>query len=541
VGFRILRGLSVVALLLALGWVLSGPSWESGITAVVLLGGVISTFLKNPLRPAPASEALPGPSGAVGLSSADTASPSVVVLPFENLSGDPNDSYFSDGLTEEIITKLSQLSCLRVISRSSAMALKGTRLDTPAIGRKLNVQHVLEGSVRKAGSDLRIAAQLIDAENDSHVWADSYNGVLDDVFRIQESVAQAIVDALNLNLSLDEKERIRERPTDNVQAYDCLLRARQEIWRWTPDALARATKHLENGVRIIGDNADLLFGLGNVQFQYVNAGYKIGEEADAALLKAEGYAQEIFRIRPDSGQGHCLLGLVEYQRGKSREVVHHLKAALRKDPGNPDALWFLGLVYARAGQVDAARPLIERLVERDPLAPLSHATEGFMYQMEGRFEVSLPHYQRAFDMDPDDSFLRILLAYAHLLKGDTAEAGQLLQPMVKACPTNIVDWVGAVYGAALQREDAEVEQLMASEFCFAARRISTYALWIAEAYALLDDPGNSLSWLESAIEKGHVNYPFLAEWNPIFDKLREDPRFENLMRRAEKEWKAFEV
>jgi len=307
------------------------------------LGGVISAFLATPSPRHAESELLPESPETDGLRGPTSESQSIAILPFDNLSPDPADSHFSDGLTEEIITKLSQLRSLRVISRSSAMALKGTQKDVRTIGRELAVQHVLEGSVRKAGNDLRITAQLIDTGNDSHVWAENYDGVLDDVFLIQETVAKAIVDALDLTLGPEERERISRRPIENVHAYDCLLRARQEIWRWTPDALARATKHLENGIRIIGDNADLFFGLGNVQFQYVNAGHKVGEEAKEAVNLAEAYAQDILRIQPDSAQGHCLLGLVALQRGEFKEVPRHLRAALAKDPGNPDALWFLGL------------------------------------------------------------------------------------------------------------------------------------------------------------------------------------------------------
>ena len=537
----IIRGISIAALFLAFAWVRNEPSWESGITALALLGGVFSTFLANPSRRSAKEPPPTAQTGNESLPESQAVSQSIVVLPFDNLSPDPADSYFSDGLTEEIITKLSRLKSLRVISRSSAMALKGTQKDVRTIGRELDVQHVLEGSVRKAGNDLRITAQLIETQRDSHVWAENYDGVLDDVFLIQETVAKAIVDALNLTLGPEEEGKISQRTIDNVHAYDCLLRARQEIWRWTPDALARATKHLENGIRIIGENADLLFGLGNVQFQYVNAGYKVGDEAEEALSQAEAYARDIFRIHPDSAQGHCLMGLVAWQNGKSREVVRHLRAALSKDPGNPDALWFLGLALAQAGRVEAARPLIQQLVKRDPLAPLSHATEGYMYQMEGNFGSSMPHYERAFDMDPDDPFLRVLLAYAHVLEGNGAEAEPLFESVSSTNPTHVVQWIGSLYGAALRHDGSQVRRLESSEFSIAARRASAYSLWVAEAYALLKEPDKAMSWLENAIERGQTNYPFLSKWNPIFEGLREEPRFVDLMAKVKKQWQEFDA
>jgi TolB-like protein len=151
---------------------------------------------------------------------------SIVVLPFDNMSADPGDAYFSDGLTEEIITNLAHISSLRVISRSSAMVLKGTQKDVRTIGRELDVRFVLEGSVRKAGDDLRITAQLIDAESDAHVWAEKYDGVLEDVFGMQEKVARGIAHALKIRLAAPESERMAHRPFGDIQTYDYYLRAR---------------------------------------------------------------------------------------------------------------------------------------------------------------------------------------------------------------------------------------------------------------------------------------------------------------------------
>jgi TolB-like protein len=157
---------------------------------------------------------------------------SIVVLPFDNMSPDPQDAYLSDGLTEEIITGLSCCGRLRVISRNSARVLKGTDKDTRTIARELDVQYVLEGSVRKAGNDLRITAQLIDGRTDEHLWSERYSGTLDDVFDMQERLSCSIVDALMLELSPEEERRLTERPIDNAQVYECSLRARHDQAFW---------------------------------------------------------------------------------------------------------------------------------------------------------------------------------------------------------------------------------------------------------------------------------------------------------------------
>ncbi|OVE79855.1 hypothetical protein BVY01_01430, partial [bacterium I07] len=175
---------------------------------------------------------------------------SIIVLPIENMSSDPEQEYFSDGLTEEIITDLSHIHDLLVISRSSAMTFKDTKKKIKEIAREVNVQYVLEGSVRKAGNNLRITAQLIDASSDSHLWAEKYNGTLDDIFYIQEKVSRSIVDALKIKLSEGEKHIIAERPFKDVKAYECYLKARHEIDSFTEDGINRAIQYIESALSI---------------------------------------------------------------------------------------------------------------------------------------------------------------------------------------------------------------------------------------------------------------------------------------------------
>ncbi len=183
------------------------------------------------------------------------ASPSIAVLPFGNLSPDPDNEFFADGLTEEVIADLSVIRALRVISRTSAMHFKGTNKDLRAIARELQVRYVLEGSVRRAGMSLRVTAQLIDAENDSHVWAEKYSGSIEDVFAIQEEISRKIVNALQLRLTDAEARGIAERPIDNAAAYDCYMRARHEVYRFTADGLGPCAE--TRGRRVIDHRREL--------------------------------------------------------------------------------------------------------------------------------------------------------------------------------------------------------------------------------------------------------------------------------------------
>jgi TolB-like protein len=199
-----------------------------------------------------------GSSAAVPASSAGDATRALVVLPFENVSTDPENEFFADGLTEEIISDLSKIGGLRVISRTSSMQLKGRKGNLPALVRELNVQFVLEGSVRKAGDRLRITAQLIDAIADAHLWSEKYNGTMEDVFDIQERVARAIASELRVKLTPEESREIAERPIADPAVYEHYLRARAAVVSFTTEGFERARKEIEQGLKLAPDNILLL-------------------------------------------------------------------------------------------------------------------------------------------------------------------------------------------------------------------------------------------------------------------------------------------
>ena len=253
---------------------------------------------------------------------------SIIVLPFENMSPDPEQEYFSDGLTEEIITDLSLIHKLLVISRSSAMTFKGTKKKIKEIAREVNVQYVLEGSVRKTGNNLRITAQLIDAANDAHLWAEKFSGTLDDVFNIQEKVSREIVDALKLKLTLKEDKYISERPIRDVQAYECYLRATTDIVKMTEGSINQALQYLQNAVDIIGDNAQLYSVMAFAYWNLVN----IGVKHEDYIISAEEYANKALSLNPDTPLAHVILGYVDWNHQKMLESLPRFKRALENNP-----------------------------------------------------------------------------------------------------------------------------------------------------------------------------------------------------------------
>jgi TolB-like protein len=295
---------------------------------------------------------------------ATTEERSIIVLPFENISPDPDQEYFSDGLTEEIITDLSHVNDLLVISRSSAMTFKGIKTTIKEIANRVNVRYVLEGSVRKAGNNLRITAQLIDAANDSHLWAEKYTGILDDVFDIQEVVSRKIVDSLKLKLSATENEILAKKPIEDLRVYEYYLKANYEITRFSEDSINRAIRHLESAIDISGDNSLLYAGMAFAYWNLVNIGYMQEEY----LLKAEKYVKKALKIDPNNSFVYVMLGYIELFRGKTLQSLPRFKKSLNINPEEIFGIVGILTVYYAAGKMNEAEFFRKRVMRLDPLS-----------------------------------------------------------------------------------------------------------------------------------------------------------------------------
>ena len=463
---------------------------------------------------------------------------SIVVLPFDNISPEEDQDYFCDGMTEEIITDLSSIHELRVISRSSAMMLKGSKKPVRDIAKELNVQYVLEGSVRKAGNDIRITAQLIDATSDAHLWAEKYSSTLDDVFDIQEKVSRSIVDALRLKISPEEIKRISEKPIDNVQAYECYLRARQEIWRWTEDAFDRALQYLKNGLEIIGENSLLYAGIGEVYYNYVNIGVRQEDYID----KAEECIKRAFELDPDCPRGHYVLGLINQAfRANPRKSVDHLKRALAVDPNDSGVLFWLIAGYSFIGKTNASVPLIDRLLKIDPLDQQSHFGAGLFNLFIGRFDLARKHLHKAYQIEPENPICEIYYGLILIYNKSFKEAYAVMDKSEKTMPEHGIVQIGSIIKYAMQGKKERISQLMTSEFQAYCRRDPFWSLHLAEGYALLDEKEKAFDWLENAINRGLINYQFLNDYDSFLENIRREPRFKKLMKRVKHEWENFEV
>lgn len=463
---------------------------------------------------------------------------SIAVLPFTNLSPDPGNEYFADGLTDEVTTDLSKVRALRVTSRTSAMTFKNTIKDVKTIAGELGVRYVLQGSVRRTAGRLRITAQLIDASSDAHVWADKYDGTDDDVFAFQERLARVIVSALELRLSTDEDRRLAERPVADVHAYDCYLRARQESWRWRKDAIDRAVELLHQGLRIEPESAGLHAALGLAHLQYREAGIDMGPQP---LQDADACARRVCALQPGSAAGLQLRGWIDYSRGRIQEAVRDLKAALETDPNNADTLGLLANCCLISGKAAAARPLIARLLAVDPLTPLNVCMPGFADIMEGRFDTAIEPYRRSFEMDPGNPMARMFYVWVLILN----ERPETAEEISAAFPAEIRDAIPARIARFLVRAlagDGEgAHALVAPDVEALASAGDMFPRFLAQGYALAGLFDRSLHWLEIAVHRGFINHPFLSEHDPFLKPLRTEPRFIALMAATRERWLRFEV
>jgi serine/threonine protein kinase/tetratricopeptide (TPR) repeat protein len=466
---------------------------------------------------------------------------SIVVLPFANLSPDPDTEYFSDGLTDEIITDLSQVRALRVISRASAMRLKEDTRDIATIGRDLTCRYVLEGTVRRAADNLRITARLVDAPTDAQLWADKYGGTLEDVFDIQERVSRSIVDALEIRLTPQEVEQLAERPIADVHAQDCYLRARSEIWSFLPGALDRSVSHLEAALQLVGDNALIHQGLGEAYFQYVNIGAVIGREAEY-IEKAERCADKVFALEPESPRGHLVLANTQLARGDIHGCGQSLRRVLDVFPNDILALQLYSHVLGwLTGKPHAAAPLVARLMDVDPLNAMSLLMSAMVPLFTGRFSEAVGPARRMFELDPVTPVWRANYAMALSYNRQIDEAEALTEALTAQPDSDVGTWWMGMCRAAWRGDRTEVMRLADGPYQQAALWDAEIPWVLASAHAAVGAKDEALLWLDRAIDQGMINYPFLSEHDRFLSSIRGETRFAQAMERAKREWERFQI
>jgi len=468
---------------------------------------------------------------------AEPTQKSIAVLPFVDMSPQRDQEYFCDGMTEAIINRLSNIKELKVPARTSVFAFKGKAHDISEIGEKLQVKTVLEGSVQKSGNTLRITAQLINIADGYHIWSDTYDRELKDVFVIQDDISSAIVNALKLKITSEEKRKISERPIDNVAAYECYLKAYEKIWQFNESSLDSATQYLQEGIAIVGDNALLYSAMALVYWQYVN----IGARQEDYIALADEYAEKALTIDPDFSTAHEVLGTIYKDfLGKPQDAIRHYKKALSINLNELNALRKLAYTYITiVGRPSEATPLMERARQVDPLEPFRYLSQGTLYLYDGQYQMALQSYREFYDADSTNPLAQFFYAWVLVCNKERTGAFSIIDKSAKMTPDNVCTKFGLLLKYGLLKDRAKAFREMTPDFQKTCKRDPEWSYYVALMLSLLEAKAEALDWLENAVNRGFVNYPALGR-EPFLANIRDEERFKKLMERVKYEWERFE-
>jgi serine/threonine protein kinase len=483
-----------------------------------------------------ANRSAPGPPDPRPKESGDRTS--IAVLPFTNMSSDPDNEYFSDGLTEEIITDLSKVKAIRVVPRTSIMQLKGTDKSLATISTELGVRYLLEGSVRKAGERLRISAQLLDAEEDTHLWAEKYGGTLDDIFDIQERVSREIVGALKVELTPDDDRAFTSRPIDDVTAYDYYLRAKHAAYSFTEEGTNHAVDLLRRALEIVGDNVLLYSALGFAYGVNVDSGVR-PELHERYLERAGECAAKLFELAPDSAEAYCLRSQIAFFRRDMQAAADDSKEALKRDPDNVDALVYRAGALCFAGQDASAET--QQLLHTDPLNPLGHIVHTWNPMNQGRFDEAAKAAQRWNDAHSDHPVSLLMWGEALARTGRPKEAADVFDRLANLPAQSTFGPVARFLAHALRGNQDEALRAGSPERLAGAELDPEFSWDVATGFALVGRPGKALEYLEHAANGGFINYPLFSTLDPLLENLRRHEGFERLMEEVKARWERFEV
>jgi len=333
----------------------------------------------------PAPEALPLPDR-----------PSIAVLPFDNMSGDPEQEYFADGISEDLITALSKVRWFFVIARNSSFTYKGQAVDVARVSRELGVRYVLEGSVRKAGNRVRITAQLIDATTGNHVWAERYDRNLEDIFALQDEMTQTIVGAVEPELGAAERARAARKPPGNLDAWETFQRGLWHMWRFAKDDLHEAQRLLRRAQELDPGFAIAFARESYAHYLDVILGHADTPQESVALAMAA--AQKALALDDGDPVAHFAMGRVQMLRGEHDASIANLELALQLDPSFAQARHGLGMVLVLAGRLDEAVEELEKSIRLSPRDPLRFATEtvrALNALLQHDFETAVDWAQKA--------------------------------------------------------------------------------------------------------------------------------------------------
>ena len=426
----------------------------------------------------------------------------ICVLPFANMSGDQEQEYFSDGITEDIITDLSKVSALSVVSRNSAFMYKGKHVDVPKLARELKVGHILEGSVRKAGGRVRITAQLVDGSSNDHVWAERYDRDLSDIFALQAEISEAIVKALKLKLVPEEKKAIEHRGTDNVEAYNLYLMARQS-YVTSHEADARRTETIlrlcQRAVEVAPGYARAwaLIAIGQMNLRFVN-----GRPGDDGLVPAE----RALALDPNLAEAHAVKARILSQYGRHEEAAAELDVALRLDPESYEV----------------------------------NRAAAYLRFRQQRLDEAIRHYEKALSLMETDLNSGSMLLTCYTAVGDLESARRVakitLSRTEKTLAQDPNNGTAMAYGAialATLEEAERAKDWISRALLIDPENMNARYNFACSLTNYLKEPEAALELLGPVFETMAIAWLNHAKADPDLDPLRQDPRFKAMVASAE--------
>ena len=450
----------------------------------------------------------------------------IAVLPFTNMSSDPEDAFFADGLTEEMITELSGLKGLGVIARTSVMHYKNTEKSIKEIARDLGVRSVLEGSVRKAGNKIRITAQLIDAMDEEHLWAQRFDRELKDIFEVQSEVATCVAGALKVKLLDSEVTHTKKKHTESIEAYTLYLRGRTLWNRWDREGVLESLKLFQEAIRIDPNYAKAYSGLADA--------YAVAAENDFMSL-ADGYAKskeaatKALELDDTLAEAHASLGVNLWHDLRFEEVHRELRRAIELNPSDALAHRWYSEFLLDLGRMKEATDEIMKACELDPFSPGFTGRLGVTYLLDGRLDEAIAICNKLIESEPTHASHRYFRASCFIRKGMKERALADLEAWHELARDE--DAYKLELGKLnLWFGEREKASSMMDEFISKVGRPYIWEMDIAWCYAILGDKDGCFKWIDKAISAKRV-YPASLRYSPAYDKMRDDPRFPEIFKK----------
>jgi TolB-like protein/Tfp pilus assembly protein PilF len=453
---------------------------------------------------------------------------SVAVLPFVDISPSKDQEYFCDGITEQLINSLSNIKELKVPARTSAFFFKGKEQDIRKIGQALNVSNVLEGSVRKDANRLRITAQLINVADGYHLWSEQFDRELTDIFSIQDEIALAIADRLELNLLSTEKGRMTKHHTENKEAYDMYLRGRHFWYRRTPDGFSKSLECYQKALDIDPSYALAYIGIADT---YLQMGWYDFISSEFTRLKARPAIEKALELDDQLAEAHSAAGTLKCDfEYNFDEAEREYQRSIALDPNYIHAHHWYSMFLTCMGRHEEARAEIGKALSLDPLSLIVNTASGGTYYSAKQYDKAVEALQKTLELDPNYYIPRIWLALAYTQKGMFADAINEIQRTEEATlgkSTFVTLNRANIYAISGKKEEAEalIRKLvqMRGEVYVSPATIAT-VLWS------LGKVAESFEWLDKAYQ-ARDHWLIYIKTNPDFDTLRQDPRAQELMKK----------